>query len=366
MPVNVAITSPGKPEIPADFEARWQEIIDLAARIVGVPAGLIMRLHEREIEVFLASETHGNPYEPAERTSLGIGLYCETVVGSRAPLLVPDAQQDELWKDNPDVKLNMISYFGVPIRWPDGEVFGTFCVLDSKDNSYSHDQRELIMRLSQLVESDLDALVRRQHSLGRIAELELRNREIRHRVKNQFNMLISYIDLYREHNGEPNAAEDLAGSLKQRIASLSSVHNSLSRTTRERELPAIDYLRELAELAVGAAPVTPALSLDSDGLTLDEPSLIALGTIVNELITNSIKHAFAGVAEPEIQIDVRGNVGEGVLEYRDNGVGFGPGFVSPGLGSSIVAGTARQLGGSLEQDSDHGFFLRLVFPRRCS
>ena len=134
--VTVPISSSAKPEIDMPFQKKWQELVDIAARIIGVPAGLIMRMLRHEVEVYKTSHTRGNPYEAGEKAALGYGLYCETVVGKRAPLLVPNALNDESWKDNPDVKLNMISYYGVPIRWPDGEIFGTLCVLDSKENHY--------------------------------------------------------------------------------------------------------------------------------------------------------------------------------------------------------------------------------------
>jgi c-di-GMP phosphodiesterase len=78
---------------------------------------LIMRLLENEIEVFRSSNTNNNPYELGEKADLGLGLYCETVVGKREDLLVPYALKDENWKDNPDVKLDMVSYYGVPLRW---------------------------------------------------------------------------------------------------------------------------------------------------------------------------------------------------------------------------------------------------------
>ncbi|MFW6232019.1 MAG: GAF domain-containing protein, partial [Spirochaetota bacterium] len=154
-----------------------------------------MRLLEREIEVFASSATEGNPYEPGEKAELGLGLYCETVVGRRAELLVPHALADPDWRSNPDVELDMYSYLGVPIRWPDGEVFGTFCVLDRQRNEYDDDQRQLVRRLADLVENDLKTIAETNDVLGK-AELEAR--EIRHRIKNQFNLLISYIDLDAE------------------------------------------------------------------------------------------------------------------------------------------------------------------------
>jgi len=65
---------------------------------------------------------------------------------TRQPLLVPDALRDEEWKSNPDIKLGMISYLGFPISWPDGEIFGTICVLDNKRNEYGELYRRLLLQ----------------------------------------------------------------------------------------------------------------------------------------------------------------------------------------------------------------------------
>jgi GAF domain-containing protein len=65
------------------------------------------------------------------------GLYCETVIRTKNRLLVPNATTDEEWRDNPDIKLGMISYLGYPIMLPTGDVFGTICVLDYRENHYS-------------------------------------------------------------------------------------------------------------------------------------------------------------------------------------------------------------------------------------
>jgi hypothetical protein len=48
--------------------------------------------------------------------SLGHGLYCETVVGENSELLIDNALIHQQWKDNPDIALNMISYYGLPIQ----------------------------------------------------------------------------------------------------------------------------------------------------------------------------------------------------------------------------------------------------------
>ena len=118
-------------KISEDILKRWQNIVDIMAELIGVPAALIMRLVESDIEVFVSSKSQGNPYNSGDREHfLGSGLYCETVIGSNNKLLIPNALTDEKWKNNPDIKFNMISYLGFPILFPDGRPFGTICVLD--------------------------------------------------------------------------------------------------------------------------------------------------------------------------------------------------------------------------------------------
>ena len=128
----------------------------LAAKILNVPAGLIMRLDKDRLGVCIRSETENNPYNVGDsEVLLDSGLYCETVIRSRESLFVPNALESELWKDNPDIKLNMINYLGFPINWPDGDPFGTICVLDSKTHHYSGDEEELIKCIKKAVESSL-------------------------------------------------------------------------------------------------------------------------------------------------------------------------------------------------------------------
>ena len=120
--------------VPPGIIQKWQEIVDLLAEGLHVPSALIMKVEPPNIRVFLRSESEGNPYERDELASLNTGLYCETVMKTRRLLLVPDALSDQEWNANPDIKLGMVSYMGVPVLWPNGTIFGTICVLDGKAN----------------------------------------------------------------------------------------------------------------------------------------------------------------------------------------------------------------------------------------
>src|SRR6202047_3910774 len=110
-------------DIPQGVTDKWQEITNLLAELVQVPAALIMRIEPPEISVFVASKSQGNPYQPRERARVNTGLYCETVMRTRQFLLVPDARDDDEWRSNPDIKLGMISYLCVPVSWRDAHIF---------------------------------------------------------------------------------------------------------------------------------------------------------------------------------------------------------------------------------------------------
>jgi hypothetical protein len=153
-------------KIPNSTMHTWQEIVDIMADLLEVPAGLIMRLNNDDIEVFASSQSEGNPYQPGDKEKVyGSGLYCETVIKTKDKLLIPNALADDVWKNNPDIKLNMISYLGFPILLPNGEPFGTICVLDSKENSYASKVEKLILKFRDLVQADLGILYM-NHILG--------------------------------------------------------------------------------------------------------------------------------------------------------------------------------------------------------
>jgi transcriptional regulator with GAF, ATPase, and Fis domain len=157
---------PPELEIQEDTIEKWQNITDILAKLIGVPAALIMRLVESDIEVFVSSQSDGNPYHPGDHEHfLGSGLYCETVINTNHELLIPNALSDEKWKNNPDVKLNMISYLGFPINFPDGKPFGTICVLDNKENAYSETYKNLIMNFREIIQYHL-ALIHMNTILG--------------------------------------------------------------------------------------------------------------------------------------------------------------------------------------------------------
>jgi len=166
--------------VPVETLHSWQSAVDILAALIPVPVALIMRVVDEDIEVFLSSKTEGNPYEHGDREHLlGSGLYCETVIRQRDRLLVPDALSDPDWRDNPDIKLGMVSYLGFPILLPDGVPFGTICVLDRQENAYSAFVEKLMLQFKALLEAQLEAIIANQQLAQRIDQLDESLTELR-------------------------------------------------------------------------------------------------------------------------------------------------------------------------------------------
>ena len=145
--------------ISEDIIKKWQNVVNILAKITLVPVALIMRINIPYIEVFRSSETNNNPYKVGDKEHLiGSGVYCETVIKTKEKLLVPNALKAKKWSKNPDIKLGLISYLGFPILYPNGNIFGTLCVLDSKENRFNKDIEELMLQLKEVIEADLSLI----------------------------------------------------------------------------------------------------------------------------------------------------------------------------------------------------------------
>ncbi|MDZ7672839.1 MAG: diguanylate cyclase [Halanaerobiales bacterium] len=148
-------------EIPEEIITSWQKITDIIAELTGVTASLIMKVNPPYMEVFRSSQTKDNPYNVGDKEKLP-GLYYEEVIKTDQKLLVPNALKDDKWKNNPDIELGMISYLGFPIKWPDGDFFGTICLLDTKENKFSDRTETLIKEFKEFIELHLKNIYQNQ------------------------------------------------------------------------------------------------------------------------------------------------------------------------------------------------------------
>lgn len=160
--------------IPNEMSSGWQVIVNLLAEIISVPAALIMRVHKEHIEVFSVNNNNANPYHIGDKEGLGQGLYCETVINENRLLLVPNASKDSQWQNNPDMKFGMLAYCGLPLRWPNGKMFGTICALDNIENPFNQTYQQLLMSFRDSIEAQLKTVFQNYHLQQLNSELESR------------------------------------------------------------------------------------------------------------------------------------------------------------------------------------------------
>ncbi|WP_281213780.1 bifunctional diguanylate cyclase/phosphodiesterase [Shewanella insulae] len=166
--------------VPDEMFNGWQQTLDLLSEIVDTPAILIMRVTEKDISVFTTSHHPDNPYKRHDTESLGHGLYCETVIKRQAELVVPNALKDKEWDHNPDIKLGMIAYCGLPLTWPNGQPFGTLCMLDNKERDYGRTFRHLLARFQNAINANLSSLYQsaKLFHLNQILETKVQERTL--------------------------------------------------------------------------------------------------------------------------------------------------------------------------------------------
>ena len=154
--------------IPGELMPKWQSAVDTVAEVIDVPSALITSVEPPYIKVLCSSGSGNNPYQVGSKELLA-EFYCGTVVAARRKLLVPNALKDKSWERNPAIKLGLISYLGFPLLWPDGDVFGTICVLDTRENRYGGSSEKLLSQFRELIEAHL-ALLYQSHKLRLIEE----------------------------------------------------------------------------------------------------------------------------------------------------------------------------------------------------
>ena len=146
------------PPVSAEVLPKWQRTVDLIARLTGAPVCLIQKFELAHMQIMVASTTESNPYRVNDKQTLDTGAYCEAVSLNKESLEITNAVNDPVWQNSPDAKKGMLAYLGVPLLWPDGDVFGTLCVLDNKEHHFLPEHRDLLAEFKVAIESDLEKL----------------------------------------------------------------------------------------------------------------------------------------------------------------------------------------------------------------
>ena len=155
-----------------DIFNAWQQGADSIAEVLDVPIVLITKYEPPDMKVLCANASARHPYERGHRERLDRS-YCEQVMADRKPLRIVNALENEKWRNTEAAKQGWIAYLGFPILWPDGEGFGTLCIMDSEENRFTERHELFVSHLKELIESHLLLFVQ-QHCLRKTIEEQTR------------------------------------------------------------------------------------------------------------------------------------------------------------------------------------------------
>ena len=204
-----------------------------------------------------------------------------------------------------------------------------------------------------------------------LKEKEVLLREIHHRVKNNLQIVFSLLYLQARTIRDPRALEAIRES-QSRVHAMALVHDTLYRSPALGRVDATEYMKVLVTYLMRAYPGQDGVELHTGiaPVELEIDTAITLGLIVNELVTNSLKHAFRGErGGNEIRITLQPeNADSLTLRVSDNGVGLPAPAEgrAPTLGLKLVAMLAEQLGGTSGCEAGPGveFWVRLPAAQR--
>jgi PAS domain S-box-containing protein len=220
-----------------------------------------------------------------------------------------------------------------------------------------------IGNLTNVVVIDTDITLRKKMEEQIRASLEERGvllREIHHRVKNNLQIIISLFNLQTHYVNDANASKALREG-QNRIKSMALIHERFYQSDGLSRIDFDDYIRRLTDNLLQTSGISldrVSLNIISEKISLDIDTAVPCGLIINEVVSNSLKHAFNDGRKGEILIRFRHlNESQYRLIISDNGVGLAEGFKladSDSLGIQLIHALTDQIDGTLNVDSSNG------------
>lgn len=187
--------------------------------------------------------------------------------------------------------------------------------------------------------------------------------EIHHRVKNNLQYIVSLLNL----QAQAAQTEDLVSQIeeiKNRIMTMAVIHQRLYQVQGVHRVEVGPFVNELVTNVLNALPsLTPITrTLEVEPMQLDVDTAISLGLLINELMTNAVKHAFVNHVAPEASLSIVRDGSGLVLRMHDNGPGFHFPGNGNGFGMKLIQLLIRKLKGQLQQPDQNTLEIRMAGP----
>jgi PAS domain S-box-containing protein len=204
--------------------------------------------------------------------------------------------------------------------------------------------------------------------LASLREKEVLLREIHHRVKNNLQLISGLLDMTRSRTEDPQT-RDILSDVMLKIQTMAQIHTKVYESSQIDRVDLgsqiRDQVRALSQLYADTTRRVETV-VDSSEVTLPIDQAVPLALVVNEILSNAYKHAFAGRREGKVEVSITRRKARIRLTIRDDGVGMPPGFDlerSDTLGLKLVrALVTQQLRGTLEFRGHRGTEVIVELP----
>jgi PAS domain S-box-containing protein len=199
-----------------------------------------------------------------------------------------------------------------------------------------------------------------------LLEKEMLLKEIHHRVKNNLMIISSLLNLQSRYIKD-EASKNIFKESQNRARSMALIHELLYRSTDLKRIDFGYYIRTLTKELFNMYVTDQSrikLNMDVEDVMVDINTAIPLGLIVNELVSNSMKHAFPNEKSGEIYIEFKSDKGKYTMVVADNGVGFPENYDiqnTDTLGLRIVNSLTEQIEGKIRIERDTGTKFTIEF-----
>ncbi|WP_448205969.1 MHYT domain-containing protein [Azospirillum sp. sgz302134] len=242
---------------------------------------------------------------------------------------------------------------------------GEPCWVSSQGQTHFEESGDGRRRAVRFLGTLLDVTARRQAEerlRASLMEKEMLLREIHHRVKNNMQAITAILQLEAAQVSDPAAREGFA-AVGRRLQAMARLHEQLYSAQDLRRIDLRSYFGELGQgLAALHTGVPVGIELEVEPLACDLDVAMPLGLIANELVTNSLKHAFPDGRSGTIRIRLARNGASVLFEVSDDGVGSDGGGRAKGLGKRLIAALAQQLHAEMDIERVGGYRTRFLLP----
>ncbi len=150
------------PKIESDLLEDWQAILDLLAELMHVPVALIIHAEKNNLSIYAKNRSEENRFTQDNHLLANAYLFSQTVIETEQVMMITDADNEPSWSKRDRPESELVNYLGYPIIWPDGELFGAICVLNTQVVNYTEKQQKLMLQIKNIVESNLELLEKNQ------------------------------------------------------------------------------------------------------------------------------------------------------------------------------------------------------------